>query len=59
METVIDFLVAWQGEILTGAAVVGAKYIPAGWNSVLRQSARFAEWYSELVSALLGEKSDE
>lgn len=55
METVIDFLGQWQGEIVTGLGILGARYIPQGWNSVLRQSARFAGWYESMVFAILGE----
>ena len=59
METVIDFLTQWQGELITAVAVVGAKYVPAGWNATLRQTARFADWYADMVNAILDEVPNE
>lgn len=55
METIIDFIAQWQGEIVTAIGVIGARYIPQGWNSVLRQTARLAGWYEEMVHAILDE----
>lgn len=57
MESIVDLLVSYQGEIATGLGLVAARYLPAGWRVIFRKSGQFAEWWAEFVESVPAKKT--